>query len=158
MGSAKHVRVAVAVAGSEPVVVAATVMAIWMGAVFLRQVLVALVQAGLVGSGGASAGRSCVHRWHIVATGGCGMDDGFHGGNPLWVADRLDEVGWRGLWGWIEMRWERAQGLKVLLVVAGIGPGVLHGVIGDQEAMWWWLGMVVAIVVGAECGPQISHP
>ena len=97
MASAKHVRVVVAVAGLEPVVVAATVMAIWMGAVFLRRVLVAPVRAGLAGSGGASAGRSCIRRWHIVANGGHGTDDGFCGGDPLWVVNRLDDVDWRGL-------------------------------------------------------------
>ena len=43
MGNVKHVRVVVAVAGLEPVVVAVTVMAIWMGAVFLRRVLMAPV-------------------------------------------------------------------------------------------------------------------
>ena len=83
-----------AVAGLEPVVVAAMVTAIWMGAVFLRQVLVAPVRAGLAGSGGASAGRSCICRWHIVVNGGHGTDDGFRGGDPLWVANRLDDVDW----------------------------------------------------------------
>ena len=85
-----------AVAGLEPVVVAVMVTAIWMGAVFLRRVLVALVQAGLAGLGGASTGRSCIRRWHIVANGGCGTDDGFCGGDPLWVANRLDDVEWGG--------------------------------------------------------------
>ena len=84
------------------------------------------------------------------------MDDGFCGGNPLRVADCLDEVGWCGLWGRIETRWRWVQGSKVLLAVAGIGPGVSCGVIGDQEAAWWWLGMVVAIVAAAEHGPWIS--
>ena len=46
----KHIRVAVAVAGLEPVVVVVTVMAIWMGAVLLRQVFIAPVQAGLAES------------------------------------------------------------------------------------------------------------
>ena len=32
------------------------------------------------------------------------MDDGFHGGDPLWVADRLDNVDWHGVWGRVEMR------------------------------------------------------
>ena len=59
----KHIRVAVAVAGLEPVVVVVMVMAIWMGAVLLRQVFIAPVQAGLAELGGVSTGKSCVCRW-----------------------------------------------------------------------------------------------
>ena len=40
MANTKHVRVVVAVAGLEPVAVAATVTATWMGAMLLRRVLV----------------------------------------------------------------------------------------------------------------------
>ena len=62
MANAKHVRMVVAVAGLEPVVVAATVTATWMGAMLLRRVLVALVRAGLMESGGVSAGGRCLLR------------------------------------------------------------------------------------------------
>ena len=34
---------------------------------------------------------------HIVVNVGCGMDDGFCGGNPLQVADRLNNVDWHGV-------------------------------------------------------------
>ena len=33
----------------------------------------------------------------IVANGGCGSDDGLHGGNPLQMADRLNDLDWCGL-------------------------------------------------------------
>ena len=29
-----------------------------------------------------------------LINGGCGMDDGFHGGDPLWVVDRLNDADW----------------------------------------------------------------
>ena len=54
---------------------------------------------------GMFAGGPGACTWRIVANWGCGADDWFHRGNPLWVVDHLDEVGWRRLWGWIEMRW-----------------------------------------------------
>ena len=63
------------------------------------------VQAGLMESGGVSAGGSCVPRWHVVANGGHDSDDGLCGGNPLWVADGLDDVSWYGVcetrWWWV---------------------------------------------------------
>ena len=43
---------------------------------------------------------------------------------------------------------------KVVVAVAGIGPGVLCGVIGDWKAAQW-LGVMVAVVAVAEHGPQI---
>ena len=98
-----------AVAGLEPVVVAVMVMAIWMGAVFLRQVLMAPVRAGLAEWGGMSAGGYCISRmvggldklngcgWHIVANQGCCANDRFRGGDPLWVANHLDDIDWHGL-------------------------------------------------------------
>ena len=43
MANTKHVRVVVAVAGLEPVAVVVMVRAIWVGAMFLRRVLMAPV-------------------------------------------------------------------------------------------------------------------
>ena len=51
-----------AVAGLEPAAVAATVRAIWVGAMFLRRVLVAPVRAGLTELGGMSTGGRCLLR------------------------------------------------------------------------------------------------
>ena len=125
MANAKLVRVAVAVAGLEPVAVAvAATGSTWtgpmggmrmgvrweqVGQVFLRWVFMALVRTGLAESGGMSAGGYCVSRmvgglnelngcgWHVVANQGHCANDGFRGGNPLWVVNRLDDVDWHGL-------------------------------------------------------------
>ena len=40
--------------------------------------------------------------WRVVVDGGRGSDDGLCGGNPLWVANRLDGVDRRGV---CEARW-----------------------------------------------------
>ena len=82
------------------------------------------------------------------------MDDGFHGGDPLWVVDRFNGLDWRGQLWQVEARWWWMQRTKVAVAVAGIGPGVSRGVIGDWEAAWW-LGAMVAMVAAAECGPRI---
>ena len=130
MANAKHVRMVVAVAGLEPVAVAATVRAIWVGAMFLRRVLVAPVRAGLTESGGVSAGGRCLLRkvngpnesngstWRVVANGGHGSDDGLRGGNPLLV-DRFDDVDWRGV---CETRWWWVRWVKTTVAVTVFVP------------------------------------
>ena len=118
MANVKLVRVAVA--GLEPVVVAvAATGSTWTGPmggmrmgvrreqvgwVFLRWVFVAPVRTGLAESGGVSTGGYCVSRmvggldelnrcgWHVVVNRGHCVNDGFHGGDPLRVANHLDNL------------------------------------------------------------------
>ena len=92
--------------------------------------------------------------WHFVVNWGRGMDDRFRGGDPLQVANCLDDLNWRGLWWQIETGWQWLRRSNVMVAVAGIGPRVPRGIIGDWEATWW-LGAMVAMVAAAECGPQI---
>ena len=122
-----------AVAGLEPVVVAAMVMATWMGAMLLRRAFMAPVGEGLAESGGVSAGGSCVCRWHIVVNGGHGSDDGLCGGNPLWVVDCLDDVSWHEV---CETRWWWVRWVKMMAAVAVTVPGGSCGGAGSQEVMW----------------------
>ena len=78
--------------------------------------------------------------WRVVANGGHGSDDGLHGGNPLRVADCLDDVNRRGIWEWVEMGWW-TQWVKTMVGVAG--------------AVAWRLWTVVAMVAAAESAPWV---
>ena len=44
-------------------------------------------------------------RWHFIVDRGCSANNGFHGGNPLWVVNHFNNLDWHKLWVWIEMRW-----------------------------------------------------
>ena len=75
---------------------------------------------------GVSAGGSCAQTWHVVVNGGCGVDDGFCEGDPLWVVDHFDDLDWHGLtWCWVSP----GVGAWVGMVVAVVetSSGVLHG-------------------------------
>ena len=93
-------------------------------------------------------------RWRVVARGAHGTHDGFHGHDSLQVADHFNGLDWHGQLWRVEARWRQMRRTKVAVAVAGIGPGVSHGIIGDWEAAWW-LGAMVAMVAAAECGPRI---
>ena len=70
-----------------------------------------LVVSGLDKSNGE---RRCV-----VANRGCGSDDGLCGGNPLRMADRLDDISWCGV---CETRWWWVRGVKPMVAVTVFVP------------------------------------
>ena len=51
---------------------------------------------------------------------GCGTNDGFRGGDPLRVADRLDDVNRRGVWECVETGW---WWVKTTVAVTVFVPG-----------------------------------
>ena len=93
--------------------------------------------------------------WRVVANGGHGSDDGLRGGNPLRVADRLDDVNRRGIWEWVETGWW-TQWVKTTVGVAGAVPGGSCGGVGSR-AVAWGLWTVVAMVAAAERAPRVSN-
>ena len=67
--------------------------------------------------------------WHVVVDRGCGTNDRLHGGDPLQMADHLDDVDWRGIWEWVKTGWW-TQWVKTVAGVAGAVPGGLFGGVG----------------------------
>ena len=67
---------------------------------------------------------------HVVVNGACGMNDGLCGGNPLWMADCLDNMNQHGIWEWVEMGWW-TQWVKMRAVVVVTVPGGLCGRAGS---------------------------
>ena len=88
------------------------------------------------------------------SNGACGTNDGFHGGNPLRMVDRLNNVDWHGVWEWVEMGWWM-QWVKMTVGVAAAVPCGSCGGVGSRGVMWW-LRTVVAMVAVAERAPQVS--
>ena len=68
--------------------------------------------------------------WHVVANGACGMNNGLHGGGPLYMVDHLDNVNWCRIWEWVEMGWW-TQWVKMRAVVVVTVPGGLYGGAGS---------------------------
>ena len=66
--------------------------------------------------------------WHVVANGGRGANNGFHGGNPLQVANCFDNVDWHGIWEWDEMGWWTVE--TAVAVTAFIPGGSCGGADG----------------------------
>ena len=68
-----------------------------------------------------------------MVDGGCGTNDGFRGGNPLWMADRFDNVDWHGVQKWVEMGW---WAVKTAVGVAAAVPYGSCGRVGSRGVAW----------------------
>ena len=82
---------------------------------------------------------------------GRGMNDGFHGGNPLQVVNRPNGVDWRGV---CETRWWWVQWVKMAVAVMVFIPGGSCGRAGSREIAWQ-LGTAVTMVAVAERAPRV---
>ena len=86
-----------------------------------------------------------------MVDGGRGTNDGFCGGDPLWVADRFDDVDRRWIWEWVETGKQR---VKTAVGVAAAIPCGSCGGVGSRGTVWQ-LSTVVAMVVAAESAPWV---